>query len=80
MMAVRGGAADPRRRGDREAPSDDFAHGTKVTDKVLADLGFDVERWRAVAGMPSNEPPEPTASSKRRRPTKRAAVQLTFAF
>ena len=58
----------------------DHDHAAGVTESILGDLGFDITGWLAMAGMPRNEPPEPTVSRKPKRRSKVMQVQLTFAF
>lgn len=70
------------RKSGREAWSEsDHAHATRVTNKLLVDLGFDIEGWVALAGVPRNEPDEPVKPAKKtRRKRVPEPVQLTFAF
>ena len=58
----------------------DHDHAARVTEGILVDLGFDITRWRAMAGVPRNEPDEPKASKKPKQHSKAAPVQLSFAF
>lgn len=55
----------------------DRDHAARVANALLTDLGFDIEGWIALAGLPRNEPDEPVKRKKARRP---APVQLAFAF
>jgi len=59
---------------------DDYDFAVEVMEKFLADLGFDTERWRVMAGVPRNEPepPEPVRKSRRRSDTE--PIQLSFGF
>lgn len=70
------------RKGGRTALSAaDYDHAAQVTMQLLADLGFDVEGWIALAGAPRNEPEEPVKPKKRaRRKRPPEPVQLSFAF
>ena len=58
----------------------DLEHASRVTRTLLADLGFDVEGWTALAGVPRNEPAPPPKAKKQRRRRVREPVQLSFAF
>lgn len=69
-----------RKAGRKEWSATDHTHAARVTESILADLGFDITGWVAMAGMPRNEPPEPKAAGKRKRRAKSAPVQLQFAF
>ena len=69
------------RKSGRKAMSDaDYDHAARVTTKLLYDLGFDVEGWVALAGVPRNAPEEPVKPKKARRPRRAEPVQLEFAF
>jgi hypothetical protein len=69
------------RKGGRKAWSAaDHEHAASLTESILTDLGFDISGWVAMAGVPRNEPPEPSASRKPKRRSKTTAVQLSFAF
>jgi hypothetical protein len=69
------------RKGGRKAWSAaDHDHAASLTVNILADLGFDVAGWVAMAGLPRNEPPEPKATRKPKRRSGAAQVQLSFAF
>lgn len=59
----------------------DYDHAAQVTTKLLTDLGFDIEGWIALAGVPRNEPPEPPKPARRhKRRSNPEPVQLSFAF
>jgi len=69
------------RKAGRKAWSEaDHAHAARVSNTLLADLGFDVEGWITLAGVPRNEPEEPAKRKKARRPRRPEPVQLAFAF
>lgn len=69
------------RKAGRKAWSDaDLAHAARVTNALLADLGFDVEGWIALSGVPRNEPEAPVKHAQPRRQRRREPVQLSFAF
>ena len=69
------------RKADRKGWSAaDHEHAARVTEAVLTDLGFDIEGWVALAGLPRNEPPEPKPARKSRRRSSERPVQLSFAF
>jgi hypothetical protein len=69
------------RKAGRAAWSEkDRAHAAHVTNTLLADLGFDVEGWVALAGVPRNEPEQPVKRKKARRRRRPEPVQLAFAF
>lgn len=73
-------AAEKRRRnaGRTAMSAEDFDHGAAEVQRILVALGFDVVSWRAMAGVPRNEPePQPKG---RRGKRKQAPVQLTFDF
>lgn len=70
------------RKAGRKAWSEaDHEQAAHVTTKLLVDLGFDIDGWIALAGVPRNEPDEPIKPRKKAR-RKRAPepVQLAFAF
>ena len=81
-----------RKAGRKVMSLDDYNHAVDVIEKMLFDLGFDTVGWRAMAGVPRNEPPEPKAARKSKRRSvasalapeqqaKNAApVQLNFGF
>lgn len=69
-----------RKAGRKAWSENDQAHAARVTNKLLADLGFDVEGWIALAGVPRNEPEEPMKRKKARRKRPPEPVQLSFAF
>lgn len=79
-------AAERRmRKAGRKAWSDaDLTHAATVTQGLLADLGFDVEGWIALAGVPRNAPePPPKPQRPKGRPRRRRVrepEQLCFAF
>lgn len=69
------------RKAGRKAWTDaDLEHASRVTRTLLFDLGFDVEGWTALAGLPRNEPDPPVKAKKPRRRRVREPVQLSFAF
>lgn len=69
------------RKSGRTAWSEaDHAQAARVANKLLTDLGFDVEGWITLAGVPRNEPDEPVKQKKPRRARRAEPVQLTFAF
>jgi hypothetical protein len=69
------------RKAGRKAWSEaDHEHAARVTNKLLADLGFDIEGWITLAGVPRNEPDEPIKPKKARRQRRPEPVQLAFAF
>jgi hypothetical protein len=69
------------RKGSRKAWSAaDHDHAAGLTENILADLGFDIAGWVAMAGVPRNEPPEPKATRRPKRHSKAAPIQLAFAF
>lgn len=70
-----------RKAGRKAMSESDFDHATKVTTKMLTDLGFDITSWVALAGIPRNEPDEPAPRKKSKRRSKQAEpVQLAFSF
>lgn len=69
-----------RKAGRKAWSGADYDHAARVTNALLADLGFDVEGWVALAGVPRNEPPEPKPIRKQKRRSKAEPVQLSFAF
>jgi hypothetical protein len=69
-----------RKAGRKALSTADYDHAALVTTTFLADLGFDVEGWITLAGVPRNEPDEPIKRKKARRPRRREPVQLAFAF
>ena len=58
----------------------DHVHASRLTEKPLVDLGFNVAGCAAKSGMPRNEFPEPKPAKRSRRRGKSAPVQLSFAF
>ena len=69
------------RKAGRKAWSEaDHAYAARVTASILCDLGFDVVKWAVTAGLPRNEPDEPTPRKKAKRRAKQVPVQLSFAF
>jgi hypothetical protein len=68
-----------RRAGRKAWSNADHDHAARVANALLTDLGFDIEGWVALAGLPRNEPDEP-APVKRKRARRQAPVQLAFAF
>ena len=69
-----------RKAGRKAWSAVDHDYAASFTEKILADLGFDIAGWIAMAGVPRNESPEPRAAKKRKRRSQSAAVQLDFAF
>jgi hypothetical protein len=69
-----------RKAGRTVMSAADRDHAVDVIENILCDLGFDTRRWVAMAGVPRNEPDEPTAARKPKRRSKAAPVQLSFAF
>jgi len=69
------------RKAGRKAWTDgDHAHAGATTEKILADLGFDIAGWVAVAGFPRNEPEPPKPVRKSRRRSDSEPIQLSFGF
>lgn len=68
-----------RKAGRKAMTAADFDHAAMVTTTLLADLGFDVEGWITLAGLPRNEPDEPTRRRVRRK-RRPEPVQLELAF
>lgn len=69
-----------RKAGRRAMSAADYDHAARVTTQLLADLGFDVDGWIALAGVPRNAPEEPVKPKRARRPRAPEPVQLAFAF
>lgn len=69
-----------RKAGRKAWSAIDHDHAASVTERLLADLGFDIAGWVAIAGVQRNEPPEPQAVKKSKRRSKATGVQLSFAF
>jgi hypothetical protein len=69
-----------RKAGRTVMSAADRDHAVDVIERILVDLGFDVVSWRALAGVPRNEPPEPKRTGKPKRRATAPAVQLSFAF
>ncbi len=69
-----------RKAGRKSWSASDFDHAARVTENILADLGFDIVGWLAIAGLKRNEPDDPKAARKTKRRSYSAPVQLTFAF
>ncbi len=67
-----------RKAGRKTWTEADHAHATRVTEKFLTDLGYDVAGWIARAGALSNMPDDKPAKRKPRR--KNAPVQLSLAL
>ena len=67
-----------RKAGRTVMSAADRDHAVDVIERILVDLGFDVVKWQALAGLPRNEPEIPTKKPKRR--SKTAPVQMSFAF
>ncbi len=51
-----------RKAGRTVMAAADRDHAVDVIERILVDLGFDVVKWQAMAGVPRNEPPEPRAT------------------
>ncbi len=68
-----------RKSGRKAWSENDHAHAARVTSKLLTDLGFDIEGWITLAGVPRNEPEEPVKPKSKRRRIKEP-VQLAFTF
>lgn len=71
--------------GRKVMSASDYDHAARVTTGILSDLGFDIDGWAVMAGVPRNEPPpEPKrrgGRKKRPEPAPVAApVQLSFGF
>jgi hypothetical protein len=69
-----------RKAGRTVMSAADRDHAVDVIERILVDLGFDVVKWQALAGLPRNEPEEPKAARRPQRRAKAAGVQLSFAF
>lgn len=69
-----------RKAGRTVMAAADRDHAVDVIERILVDLGFDVVKWQALAGVPRNEPPEPKATRRPKQRANAAAVQLSFAF
>ena len=69
-----------RKAGRKAWSAADHDHAARVTQTILTDLGFDTMGWRAMAGVPRNEPQAPKATRKPKRRSEAAPVQLNFAF
>lgn len=69
-----------RKAGRQAWSANDHEHAATVTSGLLADLGFDVEGWITLAGVPRNEPEEPIKRKPARRRRRAEPVQLAFAF
>lgn len=76
-----------RKAGRKVWTEADYAHAAAVSQKFLTDLGYDIRGWMAMAGVPRNEPEEPTPRKGKRtsrprspRRSKQAPVQLSFSF
>lgn len=69
-----------RKAGRKAWTAADHDYAAGVTERILADLGFDIAGWVAMSGVPRNEPPMPKAIRKRKPRSKAAPVQLSFAF
>ena len=69
-----------RKAGRKVMSVADYDHACSVIEKFLCDLGFDTVSWRALVGVPRNEPETPKATKKPKRRSKSAPVQLSFAF
>ena len=69
-----------RKAGRKTWTETDLEHASRVTRTLLSDLGFDVEGWTALAGLPRNEPQPPAKLKTPRRRRVREPVQLSFAF
>ena len=69
-----------RKAGRKAWSAADCDHAVRVTEGVLAKLGFDVAGWVATAGVPRNEPDEVPPRKKGKRRIRQARVQLDFSF
>ena len=69
-----------RKAGRKVMSEADYDHAVSVIEKFLCDLGFDTVNWRALAGVPRNEPDAPAPRQKTKRRSKQLPVQLSFAF
>ncbi len=69
-----------RKAGRKAWSAADHDHAAQVTERILTDLGFDITRWVATAGLKRNEPDVPPVRKKSTRRAGKAPVQLTFAF
>jgi hypothetical protein len=69
-----------RKAGRKAWSISDSEHATRVTVRLLEDLGFDISGWVAMAGVQRNEPVEPPVRKKAQRRAQQAPVQLSFAF
>ena len=68
-----------RKAGRRAWSVADRDHAVRVTEGILAKLGFDVAGWVATAGLPRNEP-EQVPCKKVKRRAKQTPIQLNFGF
>ena len=69
-----------RKAGRKAWSASDHEHATRLTERLLTDLGFDIAGWVAVSGVQRNDPPESKTTRKPKRRAKAAPVQLSFAF
>jgi polysaccharide deacetylase 2 family uncharacterized protein YibQ len=69
-----------RKAGRTVMSAADRDHAVDVIERILTDLGFDIVKWQALAGVPRNEPDEPVRAKRPKRRSKAASVQLSFAF
>jgi hypothetical protein len=69
-----------RKAGRTVMSAADRDHAVDVIERILVDLGFDIVGWRALAGVPRNEPDEPKPARRPKRRAKEVPVQLSFAF
>lgn len=67
-----------RKAGRKAWSSEDYDHCVAECERILKDLGFDTQRWIAMAGVPRNEPELPARKKTSRR--SKQHVQLSFAF
>lgn len=69
-----------RKAGRKAWSAADHDHAARVTEGLLAALGFDVAGWAATAGLGRNEPDAPPARKGAKRRSRQAPVQLSFTF
>lgn len=56
-----------RKAGRKTGLATDYDYAAGVTRRILTDLGFDTVSWRAMAGVPRNEPDAPKVARKPKR-------------
>ena len=69
-----------RKDGRKAWSASDHEHATRVTERLLEDLGFDISGWVAMAGVQRNEPDTVPMRKKSKRRSRPEMVQLTFSF